>query len=914
MVESAVAATGFERLLRGHPRPTWVVDRETFAFLAVNDAAIAIYGYSRDEFLTLTIHEIRPPVERIRLRRYLEEHASIAGEAGRWLHQRKNGEVITVEITTSDITWDGRPALLTMATDVSELERTEQASDRLVDELRLERSRLETLLQHLPVMVAIMGEDGRLRWANRCFEETLGWPLDELRDRDDFLSLFCDDEAAGRAETLIREAEGEWHDGDTRTRDGRVLRTSWADIRLPDGTYVGIGQDVTQRWHEEERLRAILASLTEGVALVDCSGVITFANPAAEDILGLAPLEGRRYDDPAWIISLANGERADVGARLFPRVMAEGVPLHGLEFTVTRSDGSSIPAAFSGAPLRDARGEVSGMVACFADLTELRRTNLALRSSEERFRALIEHAEETTAVFAADGTVLYSSPSARPVLGYDEAELLGQSIFDFIHPEDVDAARLQFGQVVASPAMDVPAPFECRLRHRDGSWVPNRGTARNMLDHPAIRGVVVNARDVTQARGLEQQLLQAQKMEAVGRLAGGVAHDFNNLLTSIQGHADFLLEDLGPVDPLREDAEEILRSSERAAALTRQLLAFSRKQVLQPRVVDPRDVLGGMERLLRRLIGEDVELRLTMPDSVGAVWADVGQLEQVILNLAVNARDAMPTGGRLTLETRDDICPADLPLPEGHGDAGCVLFEISDTGEGIAPDVASKIFEPFFTTKDAGKGTGLGLSTVYGIVEQSGGRITVESQPGAGTTFRIWLPRIEAGTDQPVAQAPPPLEGGGETVLLVEDEDGVRSLARRTLTRLGYEVLEARNGGEALLVCERHEARIDLLLTDVVMPRMSGPELVERLRQVRGDFRVLYMSGYTDDWIANHGMAGAHGRLLEKPFTPEMLGRRVRETLDASRHKGRAWRRPAGPLAGAHGGSGAHAPTEPPAR
>jgi signal transduction histidine kinase/CheY-like chemotaxis protein len=378
------------------------------------------------------------------------------------------------------------------------------------------------------------------------------------------------------------------------------------------------------------------------------------------------------------------------------------------------------------------------------------------------------------------------------------------------------------------------------------------------------------------------QLEQAQKMDAIGRLAGGVAHDFNNLLTVILGRTDILLHPLKPEDPMRRGIELIQRTAVRAADLTRQLLAFSRKQVLEPVVLDLSAVATDMKDMLGRLIGEDIALLTTPTPGLGRVKADRGQIEQVVMNLAVNARDAMPQGGRLILETANvELDDEYVRRHVGARPGPHVMLAVSDTGTGIPREIQAQIFEPFFTTKEQGKGTGLGLATVYGIVKQSGGYIEVDSEPGQGTVFRIYLPRLDAAAvtvDRSVR--PAAAAGGTETILLVEDEEGVRELARDILRASGYTVLEARNGAEALLLCERHQGPLDMLLTDVVMPRMSGRELAERLAPLRPELSVLYMSGYTDDAVIRHGVLAAGTAFLQKPFTPAALVQRVRETLD----------------------------------
>jgi signal transduction histidine kinase len=401
---------------------------------------------------------------------------------------------------------------------------------------------------------------------------------------------------------------------------------------------------------------------------------------------------------------------------------------------------------------------------------------------------------------------------------------------------------------------------------------------------PAVRGALAFAASQARSRTLETQLAVSQRMEAVGRLAGGVAHDFNNILTAISGYADLLLADLPPSDDRRKDVEEIHQAAQRAASLTQQLLAFSRRQVLQPKVVDLNGLVRDIEKMLRRLIGEDILFATVLHPRLGNVRADPGQLEQVLVNLAVNSRDAMPDGGRLTIETRnvelDESYAADHP---GVKPGRYVLLAVSDTGMGMDEETKARIFEPFFTTKVRGKGTGLGLATVYGIVQQTGGHIWPYSEPGKGTTMRVYLPRVDEPADpiEKPGAAPEELRGT-ETILLVEDEAQVRAVTRQLLERNGYTVLEARDGPSALALAEGSDGatRVHLLLTDVIMPGMSGRDLATRLLAHRPDLRVVYMSGYTDDAVVRHGMLEPGLAYLEKPFRPATLLRKVREALD----------------------------------
>jgi signal transduction histidine kinase/CheY-like chemotaxis protein len=387
--------------------------------------------------------------------------------------------------------------------------------------------------------------------------------------------------------------------------------------------------------------------------------------------------------------------------------------------------------------------------------------------------------------------------------------------------------------------------------------------------------------DITERAELQAQFLQAQKMEAIGRLAGGVAHDFNNLLCVILSTSAYMLSEMAPSDEMRQDIEEIAKAGERAAALTRQLLLFSRQQVVAPRVVDLNDVLENMRAMLDRIVGEDVEIRRPTGQAKGHVRIDPGSLEQVVMNLIVNARDAMPKGGKLTLETSDVVLDEAYARENvGARPGPHVLLAVADTGVGMDRKTLARIFEPFFTTKGVGKGSGLGLSTVFGIVQQSGGSVRVYSEPGAGTTFKIYLPAVdEAATLR--THIPPASLNGTDTILLVEDEEQVRNVARSILVRHGYKVLEAKSAAEAQEVCEAHGGAIHLLLSDVVMPGMSGPELVKRFAVRWPRIRVLCMSGYTDERIVEHGAVGARFAFLQKPITPDSLARKVREVLDA---------------------------------
>jgi two-component system, cell cycle sensor histidine kinase and response regulator CckA len=504
----------------------------------------------------------------------------------------------------------------------------------------------------------------------------------------------------------------------------------------------------------------------------------------------------------------------------------------------------------------------------------------ALTESEAHYRVLFERHPNALWVYDLEtAAFLAVNDAAVQHYGYSRAEFLGMTLEAIRPPEDIE----RLGTHRSTVDDGLVEAGEWRHRTKDGTLI-DVDIARHTLTFAGRPAALAIARDITQRKSVEAQLLQASKMEAVGRLAGGVAHDFNNLLTVILGSADLLLDTLGRDHPEREEAEEIRKAALRAADLTRQLLAFSRQQLLAPQVLDLNEVVATMDKILRRVIGEDIDLRTVPNRNLRAVRADPGQLEQVVMNLAVNARDAMPSGGKLTIETAnvelDETYAREhaVVLRPGH----YVMLAVSDTGIGMDVATRARIFEPFFTTKAKGKGTGLGLATVYGIVKQSGGHIWVYSEPGRGTTFKIYLPRVEdAAVPAAPSPVPPVSVRGSETVLLVEDEEMVRKLVHKVLKANGYTVLLAAEGIDAERVAEQHAGPIHLLMTDVVLPGINGKQVAQLLTAARPKIRVLYLSGYTDDAIVHHGVLESGVAFLQKPFTPAVLGRKVREVLDS---------------------------------
>jgi len=514
---------------------------------------------------------------------------------------------------------------------------------------------------------------------------------------------------------------------------------------------------------------------------------------------------------------------------------------------------------------------------------ERERAEAALRESEARFRRLFENSLVGIYRTTPDGRILLANPTLVKMLRYPSFEALAQLNLE----KDgfpAESPRRLFKEAIERDGA---------VRGLESAWICADGTTIYVRESAqAVRGPDGSieyyegvVEDITEQRRLEEQLRQAQKMEVIGRLAGGVAHDFNNILTVILGHSDLLLKAMAVREPLRQHVEELRAAGQRAAALTRQLLAFSRKQTLQPQVLNLNDLIANLSKMLRRLIGEDILLTTTFDPALGQVKVDPGQIEQVITNLAVNARDAMPEGGTLTLQTANaelDAAYASQHLEVTPG--RYVLLSVTDTGTGMSEEVQAHLFEPFFTTKGVGKGTGLGLATVFGIVKQSGGHITVHSELGHGTTFNIYLPRTEeaAAAEAVPAQAPVELPRGTETILLVEDERQVRHLAQAALERCGYSVLAAANGTEALQLAREHKGKLDLLVTDLIMPGINGHMLARSLQSRHPGLKFLFMSGYTDASLLPREFLAEGAAFLQKPFLMELLVRKVRAALDAS--------------------------------
>jgi len=803
-------------------------------------------------------------------------------------------------------------------------------------ELRASEARLKAIIDAALDSVITMDGDGVIRSWSPQAERTFGWPASETigrrlsatiippRYRDAHERGLAHFLATGAGPVLNRRIEITG-----LRRDGREfpVELTITPVRIGGAwLFSAFVRDISERKLVEQR-RATQYTVTR---------ILAEAGTLAEAASGILRSIAESLDWQAgvlWIVEppgnalqcLEIWRAAGVDLGEFERVTRDstfprGVGLPGRVWAsdtpiwhrdVTALEGAQFPrlpyalaAGVRGAfalPIRSA-GAVTGVAEFFTreprepdpDLLEMtaalgsqlgqfierKRAEDALARSETTYRSLVEDSPFGIFRSTPAGRLIAVNPALVSILGYDsEEELLQKNMATDVYVDPAQRARL-LDEVLKWDSLT----GESLWRRKDAKTITVRHSARVVRDAEGrVEYFNVLVEDITERKLLEAQLRQAQKMEAVGRLAGGIAHDFNNLLTAILGSAELLLDTLAPEAPEREDLEEIRKAAKRAGDLTRQLLAFSRQQVLTPQVLDLNVLVANMEKLLRRLIGEDIELRTAPARDLAAVKADPSQLEQVIVNLAVNARDAMPQGGRLTIETANvelDQAYAEQHFPAQPG--SYVLLAVSDTGTGMDAATMSRIFEPFFTTKETGKGTGLGLATVYGVVKQSGGYIWVYSEPGQGTSFKVYLPRVTEAPEptRPGPAAAAPLRGS-ETVLLVEDDEMVRTLTRRMLEARGYTVLSASRGEDALGVVERHDGPIDLLVTDVVMPGMSGRAVAQRLLELRPGLKVLYLSGYTDDAIVRHGMLEPGIAFLQKPFSADALARKVREVLDA---------------------------------
>ncbi len=748
---------GFRALFLCSPQPKWVFDPKDLRVLEVNDAAISHYGYSREEFLGMSISELRPLEDVPRLLEEVSRTRKGGQYRGEWKHRLKGGQLIDVEVFSHSVQFRGREARLAVIRDITKQKEAEEALRKAERKYRL------------------------------IFEEAL-------------VGIY------------------------QSTPDGRLLSANAAMTRM-----YGL-------------------------------------NTPEEFVAYITDVESQIYVDPS--------RRTE-----YKRLMAEQGGVRNFEVQVYRKNGTKMWLSVNGRAVCEGETIVR-YEGSAEDITERKDLEDQLRLAQDQYREIFDNAIVGVFQSTPEGRYLTVNPAMAKMLGYGSPQELIGSITDIGRQVYVDP---DYRNVLKERAKKtgMVTNLECHVYRKDGSKAWFSVNLRAIFQDGQIIRYEGTNEDITQRKLLEDQLRQSQKMEAVGLLAGGIAHDFNNALGVITGYSDLLQSNLSRQSPLHRYAEEIAKAGRRAAALTRQLLAFSRKQVIQPVVLDLNSATRELERMLRRLIGEHIEIAFQRDSALGLVKMDPGQVEQVLMNLCVNARDAMPDGGKLCIQTANVELDETYAKQTGFVLPGSyVMLCVSDTGCGIEQETQRRIFEPFFTTKEPGKGTGLGLSTVYGIAKQNGGYIIVYSEVNKGSTFRLYLPRL--GVDAKVhteALLPEAVAIGIETVMVVEDEEALRILARTCLESNGYTVLDAPDAATALLLAENDGRRIDLLLSDVVMPGMGGRDLANRMRVLHPNVKVLFMSGYTNDLIGRHHVLEPGTELLEKPFTLHSLLSRVGKLL-----------------------------------
>jgi two-component system cell cycle sensor histidine kinase/response regulator CckA len=859
------------------PAPRLVYDTGSRRIVDANDAATTLYGYSREELLELRIDDLRPEEDVPLLHRRMAEIARTAvvdREGVR--HRRADGSIFYVSFRSHPLDLGDRSLRLVFL---------REASDDAASAQALKRQAF--LFESIKDAVVFTDADGLITDWNPAAERLWGYSREEVIGRDaSFLHGETGDQVV---QTLLDalEQDERWEgvlrtrsrDGAERVCDVRVLPLRDAAGRTV-GT-VGINRDITAQRRVEralaetaESFRILGDQIPHILWVADATGGSEYINDRWRELTG-QPREASAGS--GWIDAVHPDDREstrDAWAHSLATA-SEFIQEHRLR----TAEGDDRWHITRGTPVRDSRGRVVRWLGSSVDIHPQKTAEDQVRRREEYFRGVFENAHDAIVLADAEtGRLIDANPQAEALYGCSREQLLELAVHELYgDTEDVDGIIAQvvdrgFGTFIVSQ------------RTREGGAVQTEVNAA-VMEHRDRSVLLTINRDLTERHELERQLQQAQKMEAVGRLAGGLAHDFNNLTTAIQGFAAILTEELGSDGEARDALEEIDRATARATDLTRQLLAYTRQQVMRGRVLDLNSVVESSRQLIARLIGEDVEVVPRLDPEIGAVRADPGQLNQVLMNLAVNARDAMGGGGQLVIETSNALLDrefADSHPPSEPGEY--VRLRVSDTGHGMSEETRSRVFEPFYTTKPVGEGTGLGLATVYGIVKQSGGYIWVESEVGVGTTFDIYLPRVADTAEVPeeaaaTEAAAPAVSRRGQTVLLVEDEAGVRKLAKRVLERAGFEVLVTENGLEALDLVHSKPQPIDLVVTDMVMPRMSGKELARQLALTHPGTRVLYMSGYTGESLAERGDLTRTDVVLEKPFRPAELVEAVRQRL-----------------------------------
>jgi len=876
-----------------------ILDAAEGTVLDVNDKACESYGIARDQFIGCNLRDIT--ADPVGVKHRLEQMQT-DGKPQEFevVHIHPDGSPINFLVNTSLIEYQGHNAILSLNRDITTRKRVEGA-------LRESEESYHRLVEMSPDGI-IVHKDELVEFVNSAGLKLIGATSESAVIGKSVINL-----VKPEYRELMKERVG-------RLQRGEFLPSIEVKVTRLDGSEIDcevmsvpfthkdqpavqvVVRDITERKRALEALREReesyqrIVEISPDAILVHRDGVIDFVNNAGVEMIGAA--SKAELIGKSVFYRIPPAYRESMVARVGRLQQGEFPP--PIEIKLTRFDGSEIDCEVLSVPF--GRGDHTAVQVIARDITrrklaEQEQTRLQGERDQllEQLQLQMEFMPFAFLLTDANFLTTYWNPAAERIFGFTKEEVLGthsprlivppesQAVVEEILKSTANGESLSssFGDNVTKDGRRITCEwYTAPLKKADGTFVGMMSMAQDVTEQKQAAQALQEAHEREQAK--EVQLRQSQKMDAIGQLAGGVAHDFNNLLTVITGYSELSLRRMAADDPLRKNIEGITKAGVRAAGLTRQLLAFSRRQMLQAKVLDLNSVVREMDAMLQRLIGEDMDLVTLLQPSLGQIKADPGQLEQVLLNLVVNARDAMPDGGKITIETSQTYL--DEPYAREHvavQPGRYVVLTVSDSGIGMDAETQKRIFDPFFTTKEVGKGTGLGLSTVYGIVKQSEGSIWVYSELGTGTTFKVYLPRVdEVGESKEFAGDSRSVPGGSETILLVEDEDLLRSLAVQILEEFGYAVITAANGEEGLRICKEFEGRIDLVISDVVMPRMSGRELAEHIAVLRPETRVLFMSGYTDDAIVRHGILEEDMAFIQKPFLPEALARKARELLD----------------------------------
>ncbi|MFA5903454.1 MAG: PAS domain S-box protein [Desulfobacula sp.] len=864
-----------------NPLPSLIFDRETLIIVDVNREAIKHYGYSREEFLSMTVKDLRPPEEIPAMIKGLAMTAAEVRNVPFFRHRKKDGTPIDIMVSARDFNAGERFYRLVTITDITEKRKTEE-------DLVKSEKKFRMMADLLPQTIFETDLTGRLTYVNKSAYVHFGYTPEDFGAGLNVFSMMAPEDrpvAARNIQELLAGRVIRGNEYRALKKDGSVFPIMiYSSLMEEEGKPVGlrgilidltdIRQAEDERVINESKFRAIYDQTSHLAGIVSTGGVLLETNRPAREFIGRdkASFIGKLFWETPW------WEHSPETRDLLKSEFQKALKGEFVRFETTHLNRKNElrHIDFSIKPVLDKDGQVFCLIPEGVDITDRKKTEEALRQSEETFRALAENSADTIMRFDRSGRHLYVNPAVQESFKIDKALFLGKTHEELGFPDNLCRLAHKAIQQV----------FNTGEKHRiefalpGGAWVdwllmPEFGNDKE------VKAVITSGRDITERkqaeeeRGkLQEQLIQAQKMDSIGRLAGGVAHDFNNMLGAIIGYVELGLISAEKNSDLYGYLKQIRNAAFRSADLTRQLLAFARKQTISPKVLDLNKIVAGMLKMIQRLIGEDIELEFRPAGGLWQVNLDPSQVDQLLMNLCVNARDAIAGVGRISIRTGNEIIHENNP-----GDY--VLVEVADNGCGMDEKILSHLFEPFFTTKEMGKGTGLGLATVYGIVQQNKGFIKVESRPGQGALFRIYLPRYRAASGkEEISDMEKPVERGHETILLVEDEPMLLDMTMKMLEQHGYRILAAQNPEDAFRLADTHAGEIDLLITDVVMPGMNGRDLAEKLLSRYPGLRCLFMSGYTSSVIARHGVLDKGVNFIEKPFSLNDLTIKVRQVMD----------------------------------